>query len=714
MSLSLAYRAARSSLAAHSALRVSLAAAPVRHAGLSAIHRGLVRSEKARPQGARSASIKDGTAGEKPMNYAERRQARLRRAHERPTYKIRKGKKDITEYPDEAKPQSRRARFYDPDSSFGKKSMVYQLKTGQLRDELKVMQARESGRSEDSAFERTGPRLDLKPATRRAERRMTRGGGGRRDRDTMDATDMVAELSRPAGFTRDAPRGGGREDRRGASRDSGGPFGRVAPRDSRVAPRDSSGPFGGDALRKFAPKGRDGPRTERDFTPRDRDAPRRDFAPRDSDGPRRERAFAPRDSPRRERGFTPRDRDAPRRERDFAPRDSDGPRRERDFTPRDRAFPRRERAFPRTDRNSALRKPAFSPGDRDGPRAQKNRDPISVPYTTAASQFIYGTSVVEAVLRSTRRQLYKLYIYGGANRQTSSNDDALIRSLAKRRNVPVITLDESGLPLMDKMSHSRPHNGLIIEASPLPQPPLAALGPLPTSSDPDTTTTNLPYPITLAHQSAEEASINGTPTTLPAPPTTTHQPLVVILDQILDPGNLGAILRTASFLGATAVGVTTKGSATTLSPVAWKASAGASETLALFSIPSLPEFLNASRANGWSVYAAVAGESAVGVERQRRCVTVRDVEETDPLRREPCVLLLGSEGEGLAKLTVKKADYEVRIPNLAPGGSGVDSLNVGVAAGLLCASFLRGVAKEREGTGMGGGVVGVEGKEPLW
>ncbi|KAK4153915.1 hypothetical protein C8A00DRAFT_14918 [Chaetomidium leptoderma] len=583
MTLSLVYRAARPSLLANSTLRALLTAPSTRHASLSAIHRGLVQSEKARPQGARPDRISDLSDGAKRTTYAERQKAREELAKERPTFKIRKGKKDITEYPDKARPKSRKARFNDAEFSFGKKSLVYQLKTGQLREELKGVQGTDSGRSPDSPFQRTGPRPELRPAPRRTVRKMARTRDSRRSRDTGDVMDPFAELSRPADPSRDAPR-----------REGG------------------TGTFG------------------------------------DRGGPRRDRgAFGDRGAPRRDRGT-------------FGDRDS-----------------------PRTG------------GDTFKPPVVRNRDPISIPYTTAASQFLYGKAVVEAALRSTRRKLYKLYLYGGANRQNAA-DDAVIQTLAKRKGVPVTVLGEDGLRLMDKMAASRPHNGFILEASTLPQPPLAALGPLP-----EDYATNPGCAITLGHQSAEDAAVNGTPSFL-ASPSTTHKPLVVILDQILDPGNLGAILRTVNFLGASAVGITRKGSAT-LTPVALKASAGASETLTLFSVASLPEFLNASRANGWAVYAAVAGSPPTGAAKQRRHMDLRDVEERDPLKREPCVLLIGSEGEGLSRLVVKKADYEVNIPNLS-GGTAVDSLNVGVAVGLLCSSFLRGVVKEQEEFG------GVEGE----
>ncbi|SPQ22176.1 6a7bd6cb-4911-4b59-960b-2f010ebedabf [Thermothielavioides terrestris] len=556
MTLSLACRAARPSLLAGSVTRVSLTAVvSSRYVSLSAIHKGLVESEKARPQGPRAdklSSLAEG--GAKRMTYAERQKAREQLARERPTYKIRKGKKDITEYPDKAKPKPRGPS-------------VYQLKAKKLHEELKtLLLAKAHGESPDSPFQPTGPRPDLADRPRRTILSRLRARDSARGGDTEDVKDVAAELRRTS---------------------TSGVSSRAADSAARV---------------ERAPPSRDA------------------------------------DSFRADRGASRRDRGA------SAPRSS-------------------------------------SPSQHT-----KDREPLSIPYTTAASQFLYGKAVVEAALRASRRKLYKLYIYGGANRQNAS-DDALIQGLAKRRGVPVTIMGEDGARLMDKMASSRPHNGFVLEASPLPQPPVTALGP-----GPDDYAARPGYRVELGHQSAEEAAINGRADFFPAP-AATHRPLVVVLDRVLDPGNLGAILRTVAFLGAAAVGITRRGSAT-LTPVALKASAGAAETLPLFSIASLPDFLSASRANGWTVYAAVAEAPPRGA-KQRRNVDLRDIEEADPLRREPCVLLLGNEGEGLSRFVVQKADYEVNIPNMSASAA-VDSLNVSVAAGLLCSAFLKGTARARE------------------
>lgn len=90
-----------------------------------------------------------------------------------------------------------------------------------------------------------------------------------------------------------------------------------------------------------------------------------------------------------------------------------------------------------------------------------SRTPLSIPYTTPASEFLYGTSVITAALRASKRQLYKLYMYDGENREVGARDRS-IRKLALSRNVVVDRLKRDGISLMDKMSRGRPHNvGLI-------------------------------------------------------------------------------------------------------------------------------------------------------------------------------------------------------------------------------------------------------------
>ena len=151
----------------------------------------------------------------------------------------------------------------------------------------------------------------------------------------------------------------------------------------------------------------------------------------------------------------------------------------------------------------------------------------------------------------------------------------------------------------------------------------------------------------------------------------------------LDAGNYGAILRSAHFLGADAV-ITCSHNAP-LNSVALKASAGAAEMLPMMTVSQPIAFLDECKANGWKVYAADAPQSLVG--SRSRVLTTSTF--GTPLSRSPCILILGSEGEGLRWKIQRKADFEVGIEGQNMGAGGLDSLNVSVAGALLCEAFLR-------------------------
>lgn len=96
-------------------------------------------------------------------------------------------------------------------------------------------------------------------------------------------------------------------------------------------------------------------------------------------------------------------------------------------------------------------------GDRLFVSSEASYDTLAIPYTTPASEFLYGTSVVSAALKSRRRKLYKLYIYSGENREAHDQDLSL-RKMALAAGVQVTQVQGDGLRLMDKMSTGRPHN----------------------------------------------------------------------------------------------------------------------------------------------------------------------------------------------------------------------------------------------------------------
>ncbi|HYW03851.1 MAG TPA: 23S rRNA (guanosine(2251)-2'-O)-methyltransferase RlmB [Gammaproteobacteria bacterium] len=148
-----------------------------------------------------------------------------------------------------------------------------------------------------------------------------------------------------------------------------------------------------------------------------------------------------------------------------------------------------------------------------------------------------------------------------------------------------------------------------------------------------------------------------------------HAPLLLVLDGVQDPHNLGACLRTAAGAGADAV-IIPRDRAAPLSAAARKVAAGAAERLPLVRVPNLARVLRKLRRRGvWLVGAeAGAGRSLFRVELDGSVA-----------------LVLGAEGRGLRRLTRESCDYLVRIP-LA---GGVESLNVSVAAGICLYEAVR-------------------------
>ncbi|KAL8873567.1 MAG: hypothetical protein Q9174_000983 [Haloplaca sp. 1 TL-2023] len=313
---------------------------------------------------------------------------------------------------------------------------------------------------------------------------------------------------------------------------------------------------------------------------------------------------------------------------------------------------------------------------------RKSSAPLAIPYTTPASDFLYGHSVVTSALRSSRRKFYKLYLYNG-DQTESRGQDREVRKLALAANVEVTRVGNDWLKLMDKMSGGRPHNGYILEASPLPRLPIAGLREVP---NPQPT-----FDVLLAHQTREEEAVNGTQTSVQCRSTHRRFPFLLFLDGIRDPGNLGAILRSAHFLGADGIIICTRNSAP-FSPVALKAAVGAAETLPLFSVGQPGEFIDTCQKHGWKVYAAVSPSSSdSGKSSGRHYYSATTL--GSPTQRHPCIIILGSEGEGLRWNIQKKANYLVGIEPVRAEYGDVDSLNVSVAAALLCDAFLKRPAK---------------------
>jgi 23S rRNA (guanosine2251-2'-O)-methyltransferase len=146
--------------------------------------------------------------------------------------------------------------------------------------------------------------------------------------------------------------------------------------------------------------------------------------------------------------------------------------------------------------------------------------------------------------------------------------------------------------------------------------------------------------------------------------------LVVTLDGVTDPRNLGAVLRSAEAAGATGA-VVPRHRAAVLTPAAVKAAAGAVEHLPLALVGGVPAALEQARRRGiWTVGLDADGDASIFQ------LAIAD---------SPLMLVLGAEGRGLARLTRARCDVLAQIPMRGRTAS----LNVSVAAAVACFEVMR-------------------------
>ena len=146
-------------------------------------------------------------------------------------------------------------------------------------------------------------------------------------------------------------------------------------------------------------------------------------------------------------------------------------------------------------------------------------------------------------------------------------------------------------------------------------------------------------------------------------------PLLLALDGVQDPHNLGACLRTADACGALAV-IVPRDRAAQLTPTVRKVAAGAAETTPVVAVTNLVRSLKLLKEAGLWIVGADADAA-----KPARAVDLRG----------PIVLVLGAEGTGLRHLTRQNCDFLVSLPQRGA----VESLNVSVAAAMLLYEALR-------------------------
>lgn len=267
---------------------------------------------------------------------------------------------------------------------------------------------------------------------------------------------------------------------------------------------------------------------------------------------------------------------------------------------------------PAAKRRAGKAKPATAPRARPQPRTAPATE------RSARGLWLYGRHAVEAALANPRRSCHRLLAVPEALERLGARSE--------RPGLDVVVVERAELER--RFGPDAVHQGLALSVAPLPR-------------------------LDLERTCALEPGLN----------------LVLVLDRISDPHNLGAILRSAAAFEARAVVVPERHSAEQGGATA-KAASGALDLVPVVEVTNLARALDALAALGYWRLGLDGGAPQ----------TIDEVPEIENL-----VLVLGAEGTGLRRLVAAHCDLSVRLP-IAPA---MESLNVSVAAGIALYALAR-------------------------
>jgi 23S rRNA (guanosine2251-2'-O)-methyltransferase len=238
--------------------------------------------------------------------------------------------------------------------------------------------------------------------------------------------------------------------------------------------------------------------------------------------------------------------------------------------------------------------------------------------------FVYGLHAVNAALERAPERVLEMWMAG-------PRDDTRVRELKARVDVLGLHVHAVSADALTKLVGDVVHQGVVVAMRPL-----------------------------RAWDEHDLIKSLGSPS---------KDPLLLVLDGVTDPHNLGACLRSADAAGALAV-IIPKDRAATVDGVVRKVAAGAAEFVPVVSVTNLARTLDLLKEHGiWVVGTdGVAEKPIYGADFKR-----------------PLALVLGAEGAGMRRLTREKCDFLVQIPMAGH----VQSLNVSVAAGIALFEVLR-------------------------
>jgi 23S rRNA (guanosine2251-2'-O)-methyltransferase len=233
---------------------------------------------------------------------------------------------------------------------------------------------------------------------------------------------------------------------------------------------------------------------------------------------------------------------------------------------------------------------------------------------------LYGRNAVREALRAGRRTFTRLQVSSGAQEAGTLGE---VVKLAEKQGVAVERVERQAL---DKRLRDANHQGVALEASDYPYVDTDAM-------------------LALAQQRREP-------------------PLLLLLDHLQDPQNIGTLLRTAEVVGAHGI-VMPGRRAAEVTPAVVNASSGATEHLNVAVVTNLAQTIAALQEQGIWV---------VGVEDDARAQEYDRADLDMPLG-----LVVGAEGAGLARLTRERCDFLVRLPMRGQ----IASLNASVAGSIV-------------------------------
>lgn len=239
-------------------------------------------------------------------------------------------------------------------------------------------------------------------------------------------------------------------------------------------------------------------------------------------------------------------------------------------------------------------------------------------------EYVFGLHAVQAMLDKAPKRVKRVYLLRGR----VDSRVQVVGDLAQQHDVPVERLSPEDI---DRMADGGVHQGVIALVTP--------------------------------SQLWSEEMLTHLLDNLEGPP------LLLVLDGVTDPHNLGACLRSADAAGAQAVIIPRDRSAS-LSPTVRKVACGAAETVPLVAVTNLARTLKQLQQRGlWVV--GTAGEA-------EQLIYQVDL-------KVPSVIVMGAEGSGMRRLTREHCDYLAKLPM----AGGVSSLNVSVAAGVCLFEAVR-------------------------